>query len=68
MSSLKRVAPILPVHDLDASLAHYARLGFETRAYEDGDYGFATMDGVEIHLGVVTNVDEHSRANAYLVR
>jgi predicted enzyme related to lactoylglutathione lyase len=54
------------VRDLDESLAHYARLGFETRAYEDGDYGFATADDVEIHLGVVTNVDEHSRANTYL--
>jgi len=49
---LKRIAPIFPVRDLGASLAHYQRLGFDTRAYEGGGYGYATRDGVEIHLGM----------------
>jgi len=37
------------VHEHDP---HYASLGFTTRAYEGGGYGFATCDGVEIHLGI----------------
>jgi hypothetical protein len=66
MGSYQRVAPIFPVRDLNRSLAHYARLGFVTRPYEGGGYGFATADDVEIHLGVVTNFDEHGHASAYL--
>lgn len=55
MATLKRVAPIFPVRDLGASLAHYQRLGFAIREYEGGGYGYATRDGVEIHLGVVSD-------------
>jgi hypothetical protein len=64
VGSLKRIAPIFPVRDLRASLAHYQRLGFATREYDGGGYGYATLDGVEIHLGVAPNVDAH--ASAYL--
>jgi predicted enzyme related to lactoylglutathione lyase len=53
MSGLKRIAPVFAVSDLRASLAHYARLGFATREYAGGGYGFATRDGVEIHIGTV---------------
>ena len=53
MGPLKRIAPIFAVEDLDRSLAYYGRLGFTTRAYEGGGYGFATRDGIEIHLGTV---------------
>src|SRR5262245_5820067 len=66
MGRLQRVAPIFPVRDLDVSLAYYARLGFTTRAYEGGGYGFAEADDVQIHLGVVTNFAEHGHASAYL--
>jgi len=66
MGRLMRVAPIFPVRDLDVALAHYARLGFATRAYEGGGYGFAVADDVEIHLGVVANFDDHGHASAYL--
>jgi ketosteroid isomerase-like protein len=66
MDRLRRVAPIFPVRDLDVALAHYERLGFATRRYEDGGYGYAAADGVEIHLGVVANPDDHGRASAYL--
>lgn len=59
------IAPIFPVRDLDASLAHYARLGFETRLYHGGGYAFATRDDVEIHLGVEEHEDGHG-AEAYL--
>ena len=48
-----RIAPILPVRDIAASLVFYGRLGFTTRQYEGGGYGFAARDGAELHLGVV---------------
>jgi hypothetical protein len=64
MAILGRIAPILPVADLDAALTHYRRLGFDTRPYEGGGYGFAARDGVEIHLGVVT--DGRSTGAAYV--
>lgn len=67
MATLKRVAPIFPVRDLSASLAHYRRLGFATREYEGGGYGYATRDGVEIHLGVVSDAGSATETNsAYL--
>jgi uncharacterized glyoxalase superfamily protein PhnB len=65
MGTLKGIAPIFAVHDLDAALAHYQRLGFATRAYEGGGYGFADRDGIEIHLGVVPAGDRRAGA-AYL--
>jgi hypothetical protein len=65
MGILKRVAPIFAVRDLDASLAHYRRMGFATRPYEGGGYGFATRDGIELHLGVVPDDDRRINA-AYL--
>ena len=65
MSSLRRIAPILPVHDLEAAMDHYRRLGFAVRAYHGGGYGFATRDDVEIHLGVVADADRHP-SSAYL--
>jgi hypothetical protein len=65
VASFTRIAPIFPVRDLDASLAHYARLGFATRTYDGGGYGFASRDGIEIHLGVVPVIDH--RASAYLI-
>ena len=40
-------------------------MGFHTRAYRTGDYGFAARDGIEIHLGKVA-ADSHDRGNAYL--
>jgi hypothetical protein len=65
MAALKRVAPIFPVHDVAASLAYYERLGFAVRAYEGGGYGFATREGIEIHLGVVPH-DNRCTSSAYL--
>jgi predicted enzyme related to lactoylglutathione lyase len=64
--TLLRVAPIFPVSDLAVSLAHYGRLSFATRAYSDRAYGYATRDGVELHLGVVADRTLHGRASAYL--
>jgi predicted enzyme related to lactoylglutathione lyase len=66
MASSKRIVPILPVRDLDVSLEHYRRLGFTTRTYERGGYGFASLDDAEIHLGVVPPDVTTTPASAYL--
>jgi hypothetical protein len=65
MGDLKRIAPIFAVRDLDRAMAHYDRLGFATRAYVGGGYGFATRDGIEIHLGVIPAKDRRT-SGAYL--
>jgi uncharacterized glyoxalase superfamily protein PhnB len=57
VAAIKRVAPGFPVRDLETAFAHYRRLGFATRAYAGGGYGFLTRDDVELHLGVVPHVD-----------
>ena len=62
---MQRIAPIFGVHDLDAAMGHYQRLGFTVRAYAGGGYGFATRDGIEIHLGVVPG-DDRRTSSAYL--
>jgi hypothetical protein len=65
MASLRRIAPIFAVHDLDAAMDHYRRLGFAVRAYPGGGYGFAHRDDIEIHLGVVPD-DDSRTSSAYL--
>jgi catechol 2,3-dioxygenase-like lactoylglutathione lyase family enzyme len=67
MATLKRIAPIFPVRDLSTSLAHYQRLGFATREYDGGGYGYAVRDGVEIHLGLVPEVDGPARTSSAYV-
>jgi predicted enzyme related to lactoylglutathione lyase len=67
VATVRRAAPIFPVRDLRASLAHYERLGFTTREYEGGGYAFVARDGVEIHLGVVADAQPASaKHSAYL--
>ena len=63
-----RVAPIFPVSDLAAALAYYRGLGFGTREWAGGGYGFLAFDGTEIHLGVDPGLDDRAgrRATAYL--
>jgi catechol 2,3-dioxygenase-like lactoylglutathione lyase family enzyme len=61
---MERIAPIFPVRDLEAALAHYRRLGFTTREYEGGGYGYATRGTVELHLGV--GPDGATGSSAYL--
>jgi catechol 2,3-dioxygenase-like lactoylglutathione lyase family enzyme len=61
---MQRVAPIFAVRDVRASLAHYRRLGFTTREYEGGGYGYVTRDGIEIHVGAVDAIDVQGRTNA----
>jgi hypothetical protein len=52
--------------DLAVSLVHYERLGFATRTYANGGYGYATRDGIELHLGVVADRTAHGRGDAYI--
>lgn len=59
------MAPIFAIHDLDRAMEHYRRLGFTVRAYAGAGYGFATRDGIEIHLGVVSPGDRRT-SGAYL--
>jgi|SRR5581483_867504 len=65
VEALRRIAPIFAVHDLDAAMEFYRRLGFAVRPYAGGGYGFATREGIEIHLGVVP-VDDRRAGAAYL--
>jgi hypothetical protein len=65
MARCERIAPIFAVRDLEQALSHYERLGFTTRAYGGRGYGFATRDGLEIHLGLVP-VEDHRVSAAYL--
>jgi hypothetical protein len=52
-----RVAPVIPVLDLDAALERYHMLGFTARAYDGNErYGFVDRDGVALHL---SEWDEH---------
>jgi hypothetical protein len=39
---MERIAPIFAVHDLDAAMEHYQRLGFAVPPYAAGGYGVAT--------------------------
>jgi predicted enzyme related to lactoylglutathione lyase len=70
MVTMRKIAPVLPVSDLAASLAHYARLGFTTSEYTGAGaaagYGFARRDEMELHLGTVPEGRAWSPATTYL--
>ncbi|MFF4397261.1 VOC family protein [Streptomyces sp. NPDC001480] len=55
-----RVAPVVPVRDLDAALDRYRRLGFTANAYEGPDrYGTAERGSVSVHLTEWLEHDPH---------
>jgi uncharacterized glyoxalase superfamily protein PhnB len=64
MDTVRRIAPIFPVSDLAQALEHYRRLGFATREYVGGGYGYVTRDSVEIHLAAVRNLDAMTTTSA----
>ena len=66
MGTLKRIAPIFAVRDVRAALAYYERLGFATREYEHGGYGFVTRDGIELHVGEAPDTSKSGPSSAYL--
>jgi hypothetical protein len=47
----ERIAPVVTVHDLDAALARYRRLGFATELAEAAHYGFAERGAVQLQPG-----------------
>jgi predicted enzyme related to lactoylglutathione lyase len=57
MARLTRSVPIFAVPDIAAAFEHYQRLGFSTRAYSGGGYGYLTRDAIEIHLAGVRDLD-----------
>jgi hypothetical protein len=65
MARRNRIAPIFPVRNLSFSLEYYGRLGFDTSEWDSG-YGFATRNGVEIHLDVMADVSGAGPGSAYL--
>jgi len=56
-SVFQSAAAVLPVSDLRAALDRYRRLGFEISEYEGGGYGYATRDGVQLHLSKYEQLD-----------
>ena len=65
---MERAAPILPVRDVVAALAHYQQLGFETRAYQAADdpnpvYGFVRWGEVVLHLALSPEHDPKTSAS-----
>jgi uncharacterized glyoxalase superfamily protein PhnB len=66
VGTFKRIAPIFSVRDVRISLEYYGRLGFATREYEHGGYGFVTRDGIELHLGAVPDTSTAGPTSAYL--
>jgi len=64
----ERIAPIVPVLDLDAALDRYRRLGFDTEPYTGGErYGFVERGGVSLHLTEWHNHDPaRTAAHVYL--
>lgn len=63
---VRRISPILPVRDLEAALAHYRSLGFQTSRDESPGYGFASRDGVELHLAEHAGDEPEHPVSAYL--
>jgi hypothetical protein len=45
-----RIAAVFTVHDLDAALARYRRLGFTTELDEPAQYAFVERGSVQLHL------------------
>ena len=63
---MERVAPILPVRDVTAALAHYRQLGFDVQAYgppgeANPEYGFVRRGDVELHLSLPRSTTPRSR-------
>ena len=63
-TTFRRIAPVFVTTDLSRALGHYERLGFAVQAYDGADYyGYASRDGIEIHLALVDEVD-HRRTTS----
>jgi catechol 2,3-dioxygenase-like lactoylglutathione lyase family enzyme len=66
-----RIAPVLPVRNVNAALDHYRRLGFTAHAYREGRggdadpvYGFLQRGTIELHLARVVDLDPKANTPA----
>ncbi len=70
ITSFRKVAPVLPVRDVVASMAHYRSLGFTARPYDqngpDGApfYGYVASGDVQLHLARVDDLDPATNMSA----
>jgi len=61
---------ILPVLDMDESVAFYERAGFDVRRYEGGDYSFVTIDDesvFDLYVAQGPMDPTSNRAGCYLI-
>ena len=63
------VAPVFPVQNVARALEHYRRLGFDVKAYGEGDssdpiYGFVDRDAVHLHLTRFAELDPQNNCSA----
>ncbi|MBI3725294.1 VOC family protein [bacterium] len=67
--TFERAAPVLPVRDVGAALAHYRKLGFEAHAYDEQGpegpiYGFLSWGPVQLHLALFRELDPEKNTSA----
>jgi catechol 2,3-dioxygenase-like lactoylglutathione lyase family enzyme len=65
----REVYPVLPVKNVARALEHYRRLGFQVKAYGEGDpsdpiYGFVDRDDVHLHLTRFAELDPKQNCSA----
>ena len=63
------VSPVFPVRNVATALHHYRRLGFDVKAYGEGDasdpiYGFVDRDAVHLHLSRFAELDPKTNCSA----
>lgn len=62
---IQRVAPVLPVRNVDTAIAHYEMLGFSCTSYGgDAAYGYAQRGDIEFHLAQVGGLDPAMNSSA----
>lgn len=63
----QKIAPVVNVTDLDATMDRYRRLGFALEVDEGGGYGFADRGAVSLHLAESDDADpERSGCVVYI--
>ena len=55
ISLFDRAMPVLASPNIAASLDFFAKLGFETHGFGDGNYGIAVREHIEIHFWLCTD-------------
>jgi len=62
------IAPVFSSSNVSELLDHYRKLGFDVKPYADqGQYGYASRDGISIHFGLNPDHDPKTTAGcAYL--